>query len=233
MFESLLLINVGDDPDRPRPGRSWLKNLYRVHQRLAMAFPQPERKARDPQFIEAFDREDFPLQNVHVKRSAQAGFLFRLDPQPGASPKLLVRSAQEPDWDYAFQNTSFLAAPAMEKSIQWDLQENMELRFRLLANPTIRLKETAKRIAVAPEQLEPWLHRKSQKAGFGLDATKTHVVNTQWRTVIKTETKLRFFTARYEGILTVTDPEKLAAALEQGIGPAKAFGCGLLSVAPG
>jgi CRISPR system Cascade subunit CasE len=35
----------------------------------------------------------------------------------------------------------------------------------------------------------------------------------------------------FEGILEVTDPEEFAAAVTAGIGPAKAFGFGLLSVA--
>ncbi len=39
MYLSSLLIDVGDNPDRPRPGRLWLRNLYHVHQRLCMAFP--------------------------------------------------------------------------------------------------------------------------------------------------------------------------------------------------
>ncbi|NUQ01432.1 MAG: type I-E CRISPR-associated protein Cas6/Cse3/CasE, partial [Armatimonadetes bacterium] len=36
----------------------------------------------------------------------------------------------------------------------------------------------------------------------------------------------------FEGLLIVTDPPRFCEALRRGIGPAKAFGCGLLSVAP-
>jgi CRISPR-associated protein Cas6/Cse3/CasE subtype I-E len=35
----------------------------------------------------------------------------------------------------------------------------------------------------------------------------------------------------FEGKLTVTDPHQLALLLRQGVGPGKAFGCGLLSLA--
>jgi CRISPR system Cascade subunit CasE len=35
----------------------------------------------------------------------------------------------------------------------------------------------------------------------------------------------------FDGILTVTDAEALIQEMMQGIGPAKAFGCGLLSIA--
>jgi CRISPR system Cascade subunit CasE len=38
--------------------------------------------------------------------------------------------------------------------------------------------------------------------------------------------------AVFEGALTVTDAGRFVAALSQGIGRAKAYGCGLLTVAP-
>ena len=39
-------------------------------------------------------------------------------------------------------------------------------------------------------------------------------------------------TTMYDGALTVTDADRMRAALCQGIGRAKGFGCGLLTVAP-
>ncbi|MDD9380367.1 type I-E CRISPR-associated protein Cas6/Cse3/CasE [Streptomyces sp. ZAF1911] len=45
-------------------------------------------------------------------------------------------------------------------------------------------------------------------------------------------TTVTITTATYEGTLTVTDPVALARTLLTGIGPAKAYGCGLLTLAP-
>jgi CRISPR-associated protein Cas6/Cse3/CasE subtype I-E len=45
--------------------------------------------------------------------------------------------------------------------------------------------------------------------------------------------KLTLNIVQFDGYLQVIDPDKLLTALRQGIGPAKAFGCGLLSLAPG
>jgi CRISPR system Cascade subunit CasE len=36
----------------------------------------------------------------------------------------------------------------------------------------------------------------------------------------------------FEGRLLITDPDALRAALVTGIGPAKGYGCGLLTLAP-
>lgn len=41
---------------------------------------------------------------------------------------------------------------------------------------------------------------------------------------------IEFSEIDFEGVLTVTDPEKLCAALFKGIGKAKAYGCGLMMV---
>ena len=88
MYLSALLVDVGTDPDRPRPGRLWLRNLYRVHQRLCMAFPSAARKPDDPHFLKPFKPQDFGTskpKQVHVARRTDAGFLFRIDPQAAAS----------------------------------------------------------------------------------------------------------------------------------------------------
>jgi len=124
MYLSQLLVDVGANPDRPRPGRLWLRNLYRVHQRLCMAFPSDPRKQKDPAFLAPFASADFaycgqaeaamePGGDVHEERTQEAGFLFRIDHrlwrcEPHGddaampSPMILVLSAREPDWGYAF-----------------------------------------------------------------------------------------------------------------------------------
>ena len=44
--------------------------------------------------------------------------------------------------------------------------------------------------------------------------------------------RLSFEGVVFEGILEISDPERFATAVRQGVGPAKAYGSGLLSVAP-
>ena len=133
MYHSHLLINTGNNPDRPDWGvtRRWLRNLYRVHQRLCMAFPskasasQPERVAtycapsQPAGLNELRELPDEPdTADVHHQRSDKAGLLFRID-HPVCEvvngkasrsdyghrrPVIIVQSASddEPDWNYAF-----------------------------------------------------------------------------------------------------------------------------------
>ena len=245
MFLSLLEIDVGDNPDRPRPGRTWLRNLYRVHQRLCMAFPSRERKLDDPDFLKPFRSEDFrgaEAKQVHVQRGADSGFLFRVDPQRGGGVALLVQSAAEPDWDYAFHNAPcLLAAPPSVRAFEPCFTEEERFRFRLVANPTRKIdtksgpderRRNGTRVPLPDDRLGQWLAGKSEKAGFSF-VEKSLLIEPGYIYVNKdrNERGERLRWVRYEGALTVTDPEKLREAIFQGIGPAKAFGFGLLSLA--
>ncbi|MFH1069490.1 MAG: type I-E CRISPR-associated protein Cas6/Cse3/CasE [Candidatus Glassbacteria bacterium] len=303
MFLSRLTIDVGDNPDRPRPGRLWLRNLYRVHQRLCMGFPSDSRKSTDRDFLSPYCPEDFPeqrhladrsakeveqeiLKDVHARRDVDRGFLFRIDPQPGGRVVILVQSAKKPDWDYAFHNAShLLAAPWECKEIDPCFTEGQRLRFRFVANPTkkigtIKKKERlgytkdelravkgrhGKRIPVPSvdeiekwhrdnpnedvrtficSKLLDWLAHQAEISGFSLERDFITVQpgysyfkkpgngSTEEREDKRKYDEARPRSVRYEGILRVTDPERLKEILIRGIGPGKAFGFGLISVAP-
>lgn len=123
MYHSHLLINTGDNPDRVdwQRTRAWLRNLYRVHQRLCMAFPDKDKslagKSEAERFAEyckpfqpasgpdAFASVDDESGDVHTPRDGNRGFLYRIDyPILGSlrKPVILVQSAKRPDWDFAF-----------------------------------------------------------------------------------------------------------------------------------
>lgn len=116
-------------------------------------------------------------------------------------------------------------------------------RFRLRANPThaVRLPgqkpdARAKRLAhVTESQQLAWFY--SHAAGWGVD-----VGAVEEGRVTVTERKLRSFdrggrtvtlgTAVFEGDLTVVEPDEFRGQMMAGFGPAKAYGCGLLTIAP-
>ncbi|HOV61181.1 MAG TPA: type I-E CRISPR-associated protein Cas6/Cse3/CasE [Candidatus Hydrogenedentes bacterium] len=277
MYLSTLLIDAGKDPDRIRPGRNWLRNVYRVHQRLSMAFPAPARKTTDPQFLQPFRPEDFG-EHLHIPRSGQAGFLFRIDPQPGGNPVILVQSAIEPDWDYAFHNADYLlAAPPEVRSWNPVFQSGQRYRFRLMANATRKVgtltaaqrrenpdsvileppgdlsgpwrrdrrTRNGTRVPVPREQLPDWLIRRGETGGFkvvpgpealNIQVNYYYVNRAGFANANGSEQPGRacipqLFCARYEGLLEVTDPRAFYATIASGIGPARAFGCGLLTIA--
>lgn len=243
MYLSHLLVDMGNDPDRPRPGRLWLRNVYNVHQRLCMAFPSAKRKSDDADFLKPFEPESIDNDHVYVTRGAAFGFLFRIDPQSVGRAVILVQCAVKPDWEYAFHNAGyFLAAPPEVKLLNLAIKERQSLRFRLLANPTRKIdtksgpngrRRNGRRIPVRDEQLLGWLARRAKAAGFSIRGDSTAVQSGYvYVNRARDGNALRLRSARYDGILRVTDPAKLKEVLACGLGPGKAFGFGLLSVAP-
>lgn len=269
MYLSTLLIDVGTNPDRVRPGRSWLRNIYRVHQRLCMAFPFPETKVNDPEFLKPYQpgafrdtkqsdetvmaaqQESSIKKPVHVPRDGSHNFLFRIDPHPGGRVVIIVHSAMQPDWDYAFHNAQHLLAapPSTSVSLQSSWDVGVTFRFRLVANPVYRARKDSKdqrgqpldatwvgkRLPVPPTDaaLRNWLDRRSEAGGFRLgDLSLIQPGYVYVDKPTKNSEGHRHRIVRYEGTIEVIDSQFFRQTLIAGIGPAKAFGCGLLSIAP-
>jgi CRISPR system Cascade subunit CasE len=246
MFLSLIKVNVDIEP-----GRLWLRNIYRVHQRLCMAFPSDAQKKCDPEFLKPFNPQGF--QHVHGTRTDQQAFLFRIDPQPGCSPIIVVQSAMKPDWDYAFQNAGYLLAyEPVVTPFDPVFTLGQLLKFRLLANPTRRLSQKStgsdgrpvlrewvgKRVPVPAVQLKPWLERHAEKGGFTIEKMQITRHGYQYFANNAAETgdqdpeqKARLLSVRFEGMLKVSNAKSFTDTIIKGIGPAKGFGFGLLSVA--
>jgi CRISPR system Cascade subunit CasE len=213
-----------------------------------MAFPSDPRRRDDPDFLKPYSPGDFAQRQVHVTRRGDAGFLFRIDPEPGGRAVILVQSAVKPDWGYAFHNAAhLLAAPPETKSVEPHFKRGQHLRFRLLANPTKRLRQDSrssqgrpvdaewvgKRVAVRSDDLENWLSRRAERAGFRI--TRLAGLQPGYLYVSRCAERgkgHRLRSARYDGTLEVTDPGRFCETLVSGIGPGKAFGFGLLSIAP-
>jgi CRISPR system Cascade subunit CasE len=160
--------------------------------------------------------------------------LYRVDVDRRTGvPTVLVQSQTEPDWS-ALPDDGYLLEPADSKSVDPGFSEGQLLNFRLRANPVKRDADTGKRLGLLEEEDQrEWLDRKGQRNGFRV--VRCHVIPEGLKKFDKrsggTERKVTLASVRYEGVLQVTDPAALLEAMEGGIGPAKAFGFGLLSLA--
>lgn len=156
-------------------------------------------------------------------------FLWRVEPESiWREPVVLVQSSIEPDWS-AFTADGYLKRPPEGKTLdpQTLIETDRLYRFRLFANPTITQK--GKRYGLhAEEQQTAWLERKAVKCGFVVETalvTSSDVVHLRGDDICLQQ-------ACFEGVLRAKDANALQNALEQGIGSAKAFGFGLLSLSP-
>ena len=128
------------------------------------------------------------------------------------------------------------------------------LQFTLRANPTRRIRTgdgggrrhdvvmDSKRREPEAEDVSPaervqregarWLAERLAKLGAEVRPEAVRVDGYQQVRLPRRagEAPIRLSTLEFTGLLTVTEPERFSSALTQGVGPAKAFGCGLLLV---
>lgn len=195
---------------------SWehAKDPYELHKALWQLFP--DRPDENRSFL-------FRVENIVKNQSAQ----------------LLMQSVDKP---IAGTKGELLAC----REIPLQLHEGQFLRFRLRANPIKTIKDVEKGVVekkgksftrtsrvplIHEEQQQVWLERKFENIALlqSLNIQKELVLNFRKH---KERRSGKIQTVLFDGIFQVLNPTALVAMMEQGVGPAKSFGCGMLSVAP-
>lgn len=171
---------------------------------------------------------------------AKANLLHRLEihPRTGALT-LLAQSTVQPDWQSLTEagQGHYLLSPPKCKPVNLHLENGRALRFRLVANPTVKkvrraengARKNSNRVPMLCEACQlSWFYKKARQHGFKI----MDAYVSQTTTLNARKQAIKLFTAQFDGLLEITDSDKFNHAVQEGIGPAKAFGCGLLSLAP-
>lgn len=205
MYLSLLRLNT-----RSRRALTESSRPYELHRSLMKAFPE--------------------------QAEGGAGrVLFRLDKDDTTGGiSVLVQSEKKPVWEN-LNGFSDYVADAKYKEYSPEVKNDQVLRFRLRANPTKRSKHSGKREGILKmEDQVAWLEKKGEDGGF--DILSVNAVNEGFsRDGLTDSGKVKHTTTmlsvRFDGVLRVTDTDVFNNTLTSGIGPAKGFGFGLLSIA--
>lgn len=204
MYLSKLTLNPGN----PQARRD-LGSAYEMHRTLARAF-------------------------VVDDQSPPARFLWRLERRTDYQPSciVLVQSAISANWKFLDSLNGYSANIQGNKHIDLDvlIRNGAHYRFRLLANPTVTRNGKRYGIFREEEQMN-WLWKQGEKFGFSLRGC---VRGTSERMRIQQGQrpgKIILDTALFEGVLEAKNTIHLSEGVLKGIGHAKAFGLGLLSLA--
>jgi len=169
--------------------------------------------------------------------------LWRVDRWP-VSTYLYLLSDAEPDLTHLVEQAGWPTThtwqtrdytPVLDRLAQGDLYG-----FRLTANPTRSTRvhdgRRSQRVGhVTAEQQLGWLIDRGDRLGVSFGEPEQPTVKIVARgveTFRRQGALVTLSSATFEGVLTVEDPALLCAAITTGIGPAKAYGCGLLTLAP-
>lgn len=191
------------------------RNSYNLHRQLWRLFPGEPRETRR-----------------HGEESRQ-GFLFRVEEnQPGRVARLLVQSARPPE---KASDVTLVCAREFNPAPQ----AGQRLAFVITVNPIKTIADTEvgakpdKKSAkcrvplIREEEQRAWLERKLR----GAAVIEAAVVQPHPPLYFRKGNRAgKFVTVTFEGVIRVQEPALMISLLKNGIGPAKAFGCGLMLV---
>lgn len=165
-----------------------------------------------------------------------ARFVWRLDPdqRSPAGHTLLVQSAQAGRWQPLAERADYLLdTPQTDKVVDLDSLVNagQPYHFRLRANPAVKRDGKRWGLHDAPAQLD-WLGRQGRRVGFellGADVSQRQRLRASHG---EAGGRITIDTVLFDGVLRCVDAQALRHCLCAGIGPGKALGLGMLSLAP-
>lgn len=167
----------------------------------------------------------------------EARILYRADQDRPGKVDVIVQSLTRPDWSRLDVPPEYLFEIAGPKTVDLHgLRSGQRLWFRLRCCPSKRVwakghEDHGKRKALkAKADIFEWLDRKAEASGC--DVIEAAFDQMYWCFSKGGTEACPLSGVVFEGILRVADAEKLRHAVRSGIGPAKAFGFGLLSIAP-
>lgn len=191
------------------------RNPYDLHRQIWRLFPGEESETRS-----------------NGEESRQ-GFLFRVEDNPTGRPaRLLVQSRHAPE---AASGLVLIGA----REFQPQPVAGQRLAFLLTANPIKTITDTQReakpgkrsekcRVPLIKEQQQrAWITRKLDVAAEIETVSVLPHAPVYFR---KGNRGGKLATVTFEGVLNVLDCEALIGLLENGVGSAKGFGCGLLLV---
>lgn len=197
-------------PVRDVIGRLRVRDSYDWHQKLWEIFPNRDAEARD--------------------------FLSRID-RSGDNYRIWILSQSVPT------RPEWCPAAGFATKIVSDMYFGYaRYRFSLLANPTRKIKalksdgtakKNGRREAIrADTDLRAWLQRKAKQGGFDVNVDSLKVIPRGSNYFSKSKSSGSHAAVEFQGVLTVQDRARFRETCIKGVGTAKAFGFGMLTIVP-
>lgn len=187
-----------------------LRDCYDWHQAVWKAFPGRDGQRRD--FLTRLDRRRDGFRLLIVSPSAPT--------QPDWCPSESWQSKPIPQTYFACRRYA----------------------FQLCVNPTKKVTKlgvdgqatkNGKRVPLrAREEFVGWISRKGEQGGFAVDTDSLRTFSLGREYFEKKGMRGLHSAVEFQGVLNVTDAAKFHETFTRGIGSAKAFGFGLLIIAP-
>ncbi|CCH29288.1 type I-E CRISPR-associated protein Cas6/Cse3/CasE [Actinosynnema sp. NPDC047251] len=205
-----------------RAARDLLASPQKIHAAVMAAFPSTANAAEAGRVLWRIDRHQHQI------------LLYLVSP---ARPDL-THLVEQVGWPTTHTWDTRDYRPLLDR-----ITTGQEWAFRLTGNPVGNRRKDpnstrSQRFGhVTAAQQTAWLLARAERHGFTvpLGEHKEPDVAVRGRetlTFSRQRATVTLSTAVFEGRLEIADPDALRAAMTTGIGPAKGYGCGLLTLAP-
>ncbi|MEV7145487.1 type I-E CRISPR-associated protein Cas6/Cse3/CasE [Streptomyces sp. NPDC093084] len=171
---------------------------------------------------------------------ARFGVLFRIDDTP-TGPHLLLQSTHEPDLTKLPDDYGITLSRPLDALLD-ALKPGLTIRYRCAASPVRKPGATTRTMynlpAVVPltgTHADEWWTRQADNAGLQPLTLHSHPLDAARATRTPapgTQERIRHARTRFDGTAVISDTDLLRRKISEGIGRGKAYGCGLLSIAP-
>ncbi|GIG70555.1 type I-E CRISPR-associated protein Cas6/Cse3/CasE [Phytomonospora endophytica] len=163
---------------------------------------------------------------------AQTGLLYRVE-QHTRTPQILAQTTVEPDISRLDKRLADQVAVRDLTGFLTGLRNGNRVRYRITANPTKRHGRSAndgkagKLYVVSGALAERWWTDRAAEGGLDVRSVEYRKLPE-----IRVRAKGSHAAAQFDGGAVITDADHVRAMITDGLGRAKSYGCGLLSLGP-
>lgn len=193
-------------------------DVHRLHQLVLAGFPPRTGAASDERLPPVL----FAAARTEATREGGSG-----PTRAGRPQRILVQSTARPNWTPLIEAGQLADAPTQLTEQSFAAGDHVEVR--VIANPSYRDRETGRRIGLtALADCGQWLHRHLTAHGLHVHPHQIAPGNPHRLTGRKGSRHITLIACDFWARGTVADPGLFHEVLTKGLGPGKAFGCGLL-----
>ncbi|MDM8517494.1 type I-E CRISPR-associated protein Cas6/Cse3/CasE [Desulfobacterales bacterium HSG16] len=181
-----------------------------------------EKEVADVYALHQWIWQGFGGKDMDQKRN----FLFRVETFARKRAVILIQSLEKPRWEGVFpiedvEMKSY--EPAFEKDRSYQFMIHASASFTKPRGPN----KKSIRLPLKPGQYENWFAKQGESKGFKpLAVVRAHDISVKSRK----KKKMNISGQIMSGVLRVEDPEIFLPAYRDGIGRARGFGFGMLSL---
>lgn len=196
------------------------RNVHRLHQLVLAGF-------RDPRLTTAVPVQRQPLILYAAQRKpARPDAARRL--VAGRPEAVVVQSPTRPDWNPLLAAGRLIHADVF--TVAYDYGLGQDVNVQVIANPFYKQTGTKRRVPLSSvDECGEWLRRRLAEHGLDVPPNLVQVSAGERITGTKGDnTNITVICRTFRARGTVQSPETFHQALAEGLGRAKAYGCGLV-----